>query len=146
MAIVERYGGPEEINRKASEARQLDNLMARLRDESSPYLADVEWLIEQRDEGAFVSMEEYRRKVLGSKADSQEINQANAVTLEISALQYFPWLVVEGRRAIEKLNDGGVRAYRASGAKVEDIVSHYRAGDLEEITTENACGHHGCHH
>ena len=51
-----------------------------------------------------------------------------------------------GKRAIEKLNQAGIRVYRASGAKVQDIVSQYRAGDLEEITTENACGHHGCHH
>ncbi len=101
-AIVERYGGPEEINRKASEARQIDNLMARLRDENSPYLPDVEWLIEQRDKNAFASMDEYRQKVLGPDAASTEINQENAVTLEISALQYFPWLITQAKRAIEK--------------------------------------------
>jgi DNA-binding phage protein len=102
LAIVERYGGPEEINRKASEARRLENLMARLQDEGSPYLADVEWLMEQRDKEAFVSMEEYRQKVLGPEAASKEINQENAVTLEISALQYFPWLIPQAKRAIEK--------------------------------------------
>jgi DNA-binding phage protein len=102
LAIVERYGGPEEINRKASEARRLENLMARLQDEGSPYLADVEWLMEQRDKEAFVSMEEYRQKVLGPEAVSKEINQENAVTLEISALQYFPWLIPQAKRAIEK--------------------------------------------
>ena len=102
LAIVERYGGPEEINRRASEARQFENLLARLRAENSPYLADVEWLIEQRDKEAFVSMEEYRQKILGPEAASKEINQKNAVTLEISALQYFPWLVSQARRAIEK--------------------------------------------
>ena len=64
-AIVERYGGPAEINRKAEEARDLDNLMARLKDAGSPYLSDVEWLIEQREQEAFVSMDEYRQKVLG---------------------------------------------------------------------------------
>jgi hypothetical protein len=101
-AIVERYGGPEEINRKASEARQMEHLMARLRDENSPYLPDVEWLIEQRDKSAFVSMDEYRQKILGPDAASAEINQENAVTLEISALQYFPWLVAQAKRAIEK--------------------------------------------
>jgi DNA-binding phage protein len=102
LAIVERYGGPEEINRKASEARHLENLMARLQDEGSPYLADVEWLIEQRDKEAFVSMEEYRHKVLGPEADTKEINQENAVTLEISALEFFPWLIPQAKRAIEK--------------------------------------------
>ncbi len=101
-AIVERYGGPEEINRKASEAMQMDNLIARLRDDNSPYLPDVEWLIEQRDKRAFVSMDEYRQKILGPDAAFTEINQGNAVTLEISALQYFPWLVAQAKRAIEK--------------------------------------------
>jgi hypothetical protein len=47
-------------------------------------------------------MEEYRQKVLGPEAASKEINQENAVTLEISALQYFPWLIPQAKRAIEK--------------------------------------------
>ncbi|MBN1484374.1 MAG: hypothetical protein JXA37_06590, partial [Chloroflexia bacterium] len=102
LAIVERYGGPEEINRKAAQAKKLENLLARLRDEKSPYLADVEWLIEQRDQGAFVSMEEYYRRVLGDQAATKEIDQEHAVTLEISALQYFPWLITQAKRAIEK--------------------------------------------
>lgn len=102
LAIVERYGGPEEINRKATEARRLENLMARLSAEKSPYLADVEWLVEQRDKGAFVSMAEYRQKILGAGAASKEFNRKNAVTLEISSLQFFPWLITEAKRAIEK--------------------------------------------
>jgi hypothetical protein len=122
LAIVERYGGPEEINRRAAEARQLDNLLVRLRDQASPYLADVEWLIEQRDKKAFVSMEAYRRRVLGPKADSMVINQKNAVTLEISALQYFPWLIPQARRAIEKqeLMPGRFIRVRAMQEQVED--------------------------
>jgi hypothetical protein len=102
LEVVERYGGPEEINRKAAEARKLDNLFARLRAMSSPYVAGLEWLIEQRDQGAFVSMAEYRQRVLGAAAATTTINQRNAVTLEVSALQYFPWLIAEARRAIEK--------------------------------------------
>ena len=30
LKVVERYGGPQEINRKAAEAAKLENLMARL--------------------------------------------------------------------------------------------------------------------
>ncbi|MHC4431018.1 MAG: NifB/NifX family molybdenum-iron cluster-binding protein [Planctomycetota bacterium] len=51
-----------------------------------------------------------------------------------------------GKRAIEKLNEGGISVYRASGVTVAEIVKQYRAGDLEEITAQNACGHHGCQH
>ncbi|MFH1716439.1 MAG: NifB/NifX family molybdenum-iron cluster-binding protein [Planctomycetota bacterium] len=50
-----------------------------------------------------------------------------------------------GKRAIQKLNEGGIRAYRASGATVEEIVKEYQAGRLEEITAETACARHGCH-
>ncbi|GAG15807.1 unnamed protein product, partial [marine sediment metagenome] len=31
LAVVEKYGGPEEINRKAREASKIENLMARLK-------------------------------------------------------------------------------------------------------------------
>jgi len=31
LEIVEQYGGPEEINRKANEARKLENLLTRLK-------------------------------------------------------------------------------------------------------------------
>jgi len=102
LAIVEKYGGPEEINRKAEAARQLPSLMQRLRDAGSPYLADLEWLTEQRDRGAFVSMDAYRERVLGSEAGSVSFDEARAVTLEISALQYFPWLIAEAKQAIER--------------------------------------------
>ncbi|MGD8499999.1 MAG: NifB/NifX family molybdenum-iron cluster-binding protein [Phycisphaerales bacterium] len=50
-----------------------------------------------------------------------------------------------GARAIQKLNESGIRAYRASGTAVQEIIDEYRASNLEEITQENACGHHGCH-
>ena len=100
LAVVEKYGTPEEINQKAAEARQLDNLLARLREINSPYLADLEWLIEQRDRGAFISVADYRRKVLGDQADTTTFQDDFAVTLEISALQYFPFLIAEAKQAI----------------------------------------------
>ncbi len=100
LAIVEKHGGPDEINRKAEEARRLPSLMNRLGEAGSPYLADVEWLTEQRDRGAFVSVDGFRRKVLGDRADGTAFNEANAVTLEISALQFFPWLIAEAKQAL----------------------------------------------
>lgn len=100
LTVVEKFGGPEEINRKAGEARKLENLFARLRDQHSPYLPDLEWLIGQRDKHTFISLAEYRRKTLGKKADSMAFNEDTAVTLEISALQYFPWLIAQAKQAI----------------------------------------------
>jgi hypothetical protein len=102
LEVIEEYGGPQEINRKAEEAGKLENLMVGLKKAKSPYLADLNWLKDQRDKGAFITMDAYYHRVLGQKVKSTRINQHNAVTLEISALQYFPWLVKEARRSIEK--------------------------------------------
>lgn len=102
LEIVEKYGGPEEINRKANKARKLENLLARLKEENSPYLADLEWLTDQRDSGAFVTLSDYRKKILGNAAESMTFNEENAVTLEISSLGFFPWLISEAKQAIEK--------------------------------------------
>ncbi len=99
LEIVERYGGPQAINQKAAEARRPEYLMARLREVQSPYVGDLEWLAGQRDAGAFISMADYYRQL---EANPAEINRKNAVTLEISAMQYFPWLIEEAKQAIEK--------------------------------------------
>ena len=100
LTVVGRYGTIEEINRQATEARSLPNLLARLREIDSPYLTDLEWLIAERDAGAFVSLADYRRKVLGDKVDAMPFPDDLAVTLEISALQYFPFLIAEAKQAI----------------------------------------------
>ncbi len=102
LKVVGKYGTPEEINGKAEQARRLPNLMQRLRDMNSPYTGELEWLAAQRDRGAFVSEAEYRRQVLGRRADRMSFNQDFAVTLEVSAMQYFPWLMTEARRAIDR--------------------------------------------
>jgi hypothetical protein len=102
IQLVEKYGGPEAINKKAAEAREFNSLMGRLKESGSPYYKDIEWLIEQRDKGAFVTKDDYRKKILGDQAASTKFDKQNAVTLEISALQYFPFLIAEARDAIEK--------------------------------------------
>ena len=98
--IVEKYGGVDEINRKGWENRKLENLMRRLEKKKSPFVKDLEWLIKQRDKEAFISISDYRRKILGKKADSMRFDDSFAVTLEISAFNFFPWLIEEAKRAI----------------------------------------------
>ncbi len=100
LAVVEKHGTVGEINRKAREARHLPSLFDRLRGAGSPYLADLEWLIQQRDQGAFVTISEFRRQVLSDKARSMAFSDDLAVTLEISAMQYFPFLITEAKQAI----------------------------------------------
>ena len=50
-----------------------------------------------------------------------------------------------GVRAVQKLNEGGIKAYRATARTVADIAAQFKKGDLEEITAQNACAQHGCH-
>jgi len=102
LRVVEKHGGPEEINRQANAARQLPRLLERLEASGSPYLADVQWLIDQRDAGAFVSIDVFRRRIVGDAASTMTFDEAHAVTLEISALQFFPWLIAEAKQAIEQ--------------------------------------------
>jgi hypothetical protein len=100
LAVVARYGTPEEINRRAREAGELAALLDRVRTTNPQYLADLDWLTEQRDRGAFVSVADYRHSVLGDRADDVSLRDDLAVTLEVSALQYFPWVIAAARRSI----------------------------------------------
>ena len=100
LAVIARYGTPDEINRRAREAGRLPALLDRVRAAHPEYLADLEWLTEQRDRDAFVSVADYRRSVLGDRADTVTFRDDLAVTLEVSSLQYFPWVIAAARRAI----------------------------------------------
>ena len=102
ISTVEKYGGPEEINRKAKESGKLENIIAKLKKKNPGYVKDLEWLIEQRDKGAFITIDEYRKKVLGDKAEKTNFNEDFAITLEISACQYFSFFMAQARRAVEK--------------------------------------------
>lgn len=100
LAVVARYGSPEEINRQAAAARQLPALLDRVAQTRPDYVADLRWLEEQRDQGMFVSVAEYRRSILGPAAAAAAFADDFAVTLEVSAAQYFPWIIACARKAI----------------------------------------------
>ena len=102
LKVIAKYGTIDGINAKARKAQNLDNQLAGLRKINSPYLKDLEWLMKAKDAKAFISMEDYRRRELGANYKKTRFNSDFAVTLEVSALQYFPWLITEARRAIEK--------------------------------------------
>jgi len=100
LDVVAKYGTPEQINARADAARQMDVLLKRVEETKPEYLADLQWLAQQRDNGAFISVADYRRRVLGDDPDTTQFSDDFAVTLEISAAQYFPWLKVMAERAI----------------------------------------------
>ncbi|MFX1590557.1 MAG: hypothetical protein ACFFC1_20680, partial [Promethearchaeota archaeon] len=101
LEIIDKYGGVEEINRKAREAANLENLLDRLQKKKPEYARDIDWLIEQRDNDAFISMNDYRQKILGDRLKERKFNDDYAVTLELSACQYFPFLIDLAKLAIE---------------------------------------------
>lgn len=101
LDVVAKYGTPDEINQKHREARKFKNLLKKVEMVTPGYVEDLKWLIEQRDQGSFASVAEYRRGVLGKQVDQMTFKEDFAVTLEVSALQYFPWVKVMAERAIK---------------------------------------------
>ncbi len=99
--IIAKYGTPREINARAQEARSFPNIIERLRNMESPYLKDIQWLASARDKGAFISVSDYRKKILGQDIAGMTFRESTSVTLEISACQYFPWIVAEAQKAID---------------------------------------------
>jgi len=102
LKVVAKYGTPEEINARAQEANELSTLMNKVKARKPEYYTQLKWLEEQRDKGAFISVADYRRSVLGPGAATKKFQDDFAVTLEVSALQYFPWVIAAAKRAIEK--------------------------------------------
>jgi hypothetical protein len=102
LDVVAKYGTPAEINAQAAAARTLPALREKVAAAQPEYLADLDWLIAQRDAGAFVTVADYRRSVLGERAAGLDFDDDLAVTLEVSAAQYFPWLISALRRTVER--------------------------------------------
>jgi len=102
LEVVNKYGTPDEINSKADQAGQLGSLLKKVEATKPEYIKDLEWLVQQRDNKAFISVADYRRKVLGEKSNSMDFQDDFAVTLEVSACQYFPWVIAVAKKAIEQ--------------------------------------------
>lgn len=100
-AVVKKYGTPEEINKKALHNSNVSVILEKLQKINPVYVKDLLWLKSQRDAGAFVTGEDYVRRILGSRYKKNKVSK-NPVVLEISSLQYFPWLIEEAKQAILK--------------------------------------------
>ncbi len=128
LQVVAKYGTPEEINDKARAAMQLPALLECVEKSKPEYLDDLKWLEAQRDRDAFISIADYRKKVLGAKADKIQFNDEFAITLEISAAQYFPWIIEAAKRAISQ---GSLMPGRF--IKVRKMKEQEEDGDLPAI-------------
>ena len=151
LNTISKYGTPEEINKKAQENSKFEIKMKKLKDMNSPYVKDLEWLIEQKEKNVFISIEDYRKKILGDQASKTNFDKDYEVTLEISAVQYFPWLITQAKKAIA----GGeimpsryirVRHMKESEADQGDLVAITAAMDIlgatwvETLDTKGADG------
>lgn len=128
LTVVAKYGTPAEINQQAEEAGQLDSLLQKVEQTRPAYLEDLDWLDQQREQQAFISIQDYREKILGDKANKIQFNEDFPVTLEVSAAQYFPWITLAARRAIE---NGTLMPCRF--IKVRKMKEQEADGDLPAI-------------
>ena len=128
LAILAKYGTPDEINQQAADAGQLDALLHKVKEIQPAYLEDLEWLEEQRQQGSFIRIQDYREKILGAQASQMQFNEDFPVTLEVSATQYFPWVILAARKAIE---NGTLMPSRF--IKVRKMKEQEADGDLPAI-------------
>jgi hypothetical protein len=127
LEAVEKHGGVDRINRQARENGSLPSLLGRLRKKNGAYADQLDWLTEQRDGERFVSMSDYAANIRSSTA--RPLDSSYQVTLEISALQYFPWLIAEARRAIDNQELMPGRFIRVRAMKEQEAD-----GDLLAVT------------
>jgi hypothetical protein len=130
LDVVAKYGTPEEINRKAAEARKLENLFAKVQQTNPEYLRDLNWLQEVARSGKFISIADYRENVLGEIARNTTFADDFAVTLEVSALQYFPWVREMAECALE-----GRTLVPGRFIKVRKMKEQEQDGDLPAIAS-----------
>ena len=102
LAVVDKYGTPDEINSKHRASRALPSLLSKIKAVRPEHLKDIEWLQRQVEAGAFIPVRDYRRKILGPAADKRPFADGYAVTLEVSALQYFEWIRPMVERALSE--------------------------------------------
>ena len=100
LDVVDKYGTPEEINRKHGESRQFGSLLRQVQAARPAHVKDLLWLQEQVNEARFITVQDYRRSILGAGAETRTFADGNAVTLEVSALQYFEWVREMVERAL----------------------------------------------
>jgi hypothetical protein len=102
LHVIDKHGGPDQINKKAKESRRFENLIERLEKKNKAYANDIHWLEKQIEHDSFISIEDYRKKILGKNYQNMTFNENFPVTLEISACQYFPFFVTEAHQSVEK--------------------------------------------
>lgn len=113
--VIKKYGTPKEINAKAKNNSALPVILAKLKKINPSYLSDLEWLKTMKDSRSFTIIPKKPGK--------------NPVVLEISSLQYFPWLIAEAKLAIKNKDLMPSRYIRVRNMKEQETD-----GDLLAVT------------
>ncbi len=50
-----------------------------------------------------------------------------------------------GAMALQKMNQQGIKAYKATTGTTGEIIAQYESDSIKELTVENACNEHNCH-
>jgi hypothetical protein len=128
FSVIEKYGKINEINCRCLREQALSSRKKIL--SKSPYLRDLEWLEACRDNGKFITVENYRKKILGRNFASTTFS-GHPTTLEISACNYFPWLIAEARQSISQGEIMPARYIRVRSMKEQledlDLVAFHAA-------------------
>lgn len=81
-----------------------------------------------------------------NNSDSEHEHGTCRPTLNISAMNVDTVICKGlGRRAIQKLNEAGIRVCKTDLSHVKEIVYNLAETELEEIDASDACTGHGCH-
>src|SRR5512140_3480628 len=79
LDVVAKYGTPEEINRKHAESRKFESLAKHIQERAPEHLQDLQWLTQQRDAQKFISVADYRARVLDETAHREDFADSSAV-------------------------------------------------------------------
>jgi hypothetical protein len=96
--LIDTYGGAKAINAAAAENGKLERLLDMVKKNTPTYAEELAWLVEQKAGRKFISMADWLKKAGGRGMRGPDWQ----VTLEISALQYFPWIITQAKHAIAK--------------------------------------------
>lgn len=98
--VVRKYGTPMQINALHAASRTPSALRQQIADKQPAHLADLDWLAAQIRSERFVSIHEFLRANQLPLPSAQAASAGHPVTLEVSALQYFPWVRAMAEEAI----------------------------------------------
>jgi hypothetical protein len=150
LDVVLKYGTPDEINARATEAGRLSSLEAQVARVHPEYLEDLSWLQEHVERRSFIRISEYRRNILGDRVETMTFKEETPVTLEISACQYYPWLMEIAGRAQENGEIMPARFIRVRNMKEQEAdgdlaafaaaMQIIGAGYVEQLDTRGSDG------